>query len=72
MINIIRFIHLMSLIVWLGGMVFFSFIVAPSIFQALPTETAGDVVGVNISEILAHRLHLQPYHTRYPYPFSLF
>ena len=46
MVYLIRFIHLMSLVVWLGGMVFFSFIAAPSIFQALPTETAGDVVGV--------------------------
>lgn len=46
MVSLIRFIHLLSLIVWLGGMVFFSFIVAPSVFQALPTETAGDVVGV--------------------------
>ncbi len=46
MVSLLRFIHLLSLIVWLGGMVFFSFIVAPSVFQALPTETAGDVVGV--------------------------
>jgi uncharacterized membrane protein len=40
----IKFIHLLALIVWLGGMAFFSFIVAPSIFSALPTETAGNVV----------------------------
>lgn len=46
MVYLLRFIHLLSLIVWLGGMAFFSFIAAPSIFQALPTETAGDVVGV--------------------------
>lgn len=45
MITIIRFIHLLSLIVWLGGMIFFSFIAAPSIFKVLPRETAGDVVG---------------------------
>lgn len=42
---IIRFIHLFSLVVWLGGMMFFSFIAAPSIFKILPRETAGDVVG---------------------------
>lgn len=45
MIYLLKFIHLLSLIVWLGGMVFFSFITAPSIFQALPTEAAGDAVG---------------------------
>lgn len=42
---IIRFIHLLSLVVWVGGMTFFSFIAAPSIFKVLPKETAGDVVG---------------------------
>ncbi|MBI3398230.1 MAG: DUF4149 domain-containing protein [Deltaproteobacteria bacterium] len=42
---LIKFIHLLSLVVWLGGMIFFSFIAAPSIFKMLPRETAGDVVG---------------------------
>jgi uncharacterized membrane protein len=42
---IIRFIHLLSLVIWIGGMTFFSFIAAPSIFKALPRETAGDLVG---------------------------
>lgn len=42
---IVRFIHLFSLVVWLGGIMFFSFIAAPSIFKILPRETAGDVVG---------------------------
>jgi hypothetical protein len=45
MIHIIRFIHLSSLVVWIGSIVFFSFIAAPGIFKALPRETAGDVVG---------------------------
>jgi len=44
-IHVINFIYLMSLIVWLGSMIFFSFIAAPSIFKTLPRETAGDVVG---------------------------
>ncbi|MBI3353801.1 MAG: DUF4149 domain-containing protein [Nitrospirae bacterium] len=43
--TIIRFIHLLSLVIWIGGMIFFSFIAAPSIFKALPRETAGNVVG---------------------------
>lgn len=45
MIHIIRFIHLSSLVVWFGSIIFFSFIAAPSIFKVLPRETAGDVVG---------------------------
>lgn len=43
--TIVRFIHLFSLVVWVGGMIFFSFIAAPAIFKVLPRETAGDVVG---------------------------
>lgn len=43
--TIIRFVHFLSLVIWIGGMIFFSFIAAPSIFKALPRETAGDVVG---------------------------
>lgn len=39
------YVHLMALIVWLGGMVFFSFVAAPSIFLTLGRETAGAVVG---------------------------
>lgn len=35
----------MALVVWLGGMIFFSFIAAPSIFTALGREAAGTVVG---------------------------
>lgn len=43
--TVIRFIHLLSLVVWVGGMAFFSFIAAPAIFKVLPRETAGEVVG---------------------------
>ncbi len=42
---IVKFIHLMSLVTWIGGMLFFSFLAAPSIFKVLPRETAGKVVG---------------------------
>jgi len=45
MLTIIKFLHLMSLVVWIGGIIFFSFIAAPGIFKILPRETAGDVVG---------------------------
>ena len=42
---LIKYIHLLTLIVWFGSMIFFSFIAAPSIFSILPKDTAGDVVG---------------------------
>lgn len=41
----IIYIHLLTLVIWFGGMIFFSFIAAPSIFKILPKEQAGDVVG---------------------------
>jgi len=45
MVNVVlRFIYLLSIAFWLGGMVFFSFMAAPSIFKVLPREEAGKVV----------------------------
>jgi uncharacterized membrane protein len=45
MVNVVlRFIYLLSIALWLGGMAFFSFVAAPSIFKALPREEAGKVV----------------------------
>ena len=43
--TIVKFVHLMSLVVWVGGIIFFSFLGAPSIFKILDRELAGDVVG---------------------------
>lgn len=41
---------LLSLIVWLGGLIFFAFVVAPSAFSVLPTRhLAGNVVARSIS-----------------------
>lgn len=40
----LRWVYLLSLSVWIGSMVFFSFFAAPSIFQVLPREEAGKVV----------------------------
>lgn len=45
MLGLVKFIHLSSLSVWIGTMVFFSFFAAPAIFRVLPGETAGEVVG---------------------------
>lgn len=45
MMNVVlRFIYLLSIALWLGGMAFFSFLAAPSIFNILPREEAGKVV----------------------------
>ena len=45
MVNVVlRFIYLLSIALWLGGMAFFSFVATPSIFKALPREEAGKVV----------------------------
>jgi uncharacterized membrane protein len=41
---VLRFVYLLSLVLWIGGIAFFSFIAAPSIFQVLPREEAGKVV----------------------------
>lgn len=40
----LRWVYLLSLSIWIGSMVFFSFFAAPSIFQSLPREEAGKVV----------------------------
>jgi hypothetical protein len=41
----LRAVMLLALIVWIGGIIFFSFVVAPTLFSVLPTrELAGNVV----------------------------
>ena len=45
MLATIKYIHLLSLAIWIGSIVFFSFIGAPTIFKTLDRQTAGDVVG---------------------------
>ena len=42
---LLRYILLLALVLWIGGIVFFSFIASPSIFKVLPREQAGQVVG---------------------------
>jgi uncharacterized protein DUF4149 len=44
--SFLRFLMLLSLIVWIGGLLFFAFAVAPSAFAVLPTRhLAGNLVG---------------------------
>jgi uncharacterized membrane protein len=42
---VLRYVLLLTLVLWIGGIVFFSFIASPSIFKTLPREQAGQVVG---------------------------
>jgi uncharacterized membrane protein len=44
--SFLRYLMLLSLIVWIGGLIFFAFVLAPTAFQVLPTTyLAGNVVG---------------------------
>jgi hypothetical protein len=45
MLILIKFISILSLIVWLGAVVFFSFVVAPCLFSSLGSELAGRSLG---------------------------
>ena len=46
LINLIHFIYILSLVCWVGSIIFFSFFTAPVIFKLLDREKAGEVVGV--------------------------
>ena len=41
-----NFIYLLSLVCWLGSIIFFSFFVAPVVFKTLDREKAGEIVGI--------------------------
>ncbi len=43
--SVLRFFMLLSLVVWVGGIIFFAFVLAPTVFSVLPTRhLAGSVV----------------------------
>jgi hypothetical protein len=43
---LIRFLRLLSIVVWVGGIIFFAFVLAPVAFSLLPSQhMAGTVVG---------------------------
>jgi hypothetical protein len=44
-IGLVRFVYLLALAVWVGEIVFFSFVVAPALFAVLGGPRAGAVVG---------------------------
>ena len=45
MLTLMKWLYLLALIVWLGEIIFFSFIAAPTIFATFPTADAGRAVG---------------------------
>ena len=53
--GIARFMMMFSLGVWVGGIIFFSFVVAPALFTLLPKpEMAAGVVSVTLADL--HRI----------------
>lgn len=52
-----RFLLIISLVVWVGSIVFFSFVVAPTVFSALAAQdVAGTIVGHSLGAL--HRIGL--------------
>jgi hypothetical protein len=48
----LRFLMLLALIVWIGGIIFFAFVLAPTLFSVLPTtKMAGDVVNATLTKL---------------------
>jgi len=43
---VLRYLHLIALVVWVGGVIFFSLVAAPTLFQSLPREVAGRATSV--------------------------
>ena len=44
--TLLNFIYLLSLVCWVGSIIFFSFFVAPVVFKNLEREKAGELVGI--------------------------
>ena len=47
----LRTAMMLALIVWLGGIIFFAFVLAPTLFTVLPTQLAGNVVSPGLSKL---------------------
>jgi uncharacterized membrane protein len=48
---LLRYIMLLSLIVWLGGIIFFSCVLAPTAFSVVPPRQAGLIVSRSLSAL---------------------
>lgn len=50
--SFLRYLMLLSLIVWIGGLIFFAFVLAPAAFSVLPSRhLAGTVVGRSLGAL---------------------
>jgi len=50
--SFLRYLMLLSLLVWIGGLIFFAFVLAPTAFQVLPdTHLAGNMVGRSLGKL---------------------
>jgi uncharacterized membrane protein len=50
--SILRLLMLLSLVAWIGGLIFFAFVLAPTAFHVLPnTHLAGNLVGRTLSKL---------------------
>ena len=50
--DLLRFLLLLSLVVWLGGIFFFSIVVAPTIFQVVRDRALGGaVIGASLTQL---------------------
>lgn len=50
--SFLRYLMLLALIVWIGGLIFFAFVLAPTVFTVLPTRhLAGNVVARSLSAL---------------------
>src|SRR5712675_2070730 len=50
--SFLRFLMLLSLVCWIGGLIFFAFVLAPTVFSVLPTtHLAGNVVGRALTKL---------------------
>jgi uncharacterized membrane protein len=80
--SFLRYLMLLSLVVWVGGLIFFSFVVAPTAFAVLPTRhLAGSVVSRSLNALhwmglfsgivflITSLLHFR-YTTGSPHPFA--
>jgi hypothetical protein len=48
--SVLRFFMLLSMVIWVGGIIFFSFVVAPALFGVLPTR---HLSGLVVTRVLA-------------------
>jgi uncharacterized membrane protein len=44
--QLMSFVHLLSLVCWIGAVIFFSFFTAPAVFKTLDRPTAGNLISV--------------------------